>query len=65
MRLSELYERVKAGDHITLNDYLMNPPHVYKVMPASMKKLTRKCNVQLSHSFQNKLQDGAESSDIL
>ena len=28
-----------------------------------MKKLTRKCNVQLSQSFQNKLQDDAESND--
>ena len=35
MRLSELYKRVKAGDHISLNDYLMNPPHVYKVIPVN------------------------------
>ena len=35
MRLSDLYERVKAGDYISLNDYLMNPPHVYKVIPAN------------------------------
>ena len=35
MRLSELYKRVKAGDCISLNDYLMNPPHVYKVIPAN------------------------------
>ena len=32
MRLSELYKRVKAGDHISLNDCLMNPPHVYEVI---------------------------------
>ena len=35
MRLSELYERVKAGDCISLNDYLMNPPYVYEVIPAN------------------------------
>ena len=35
MRLSELYKRIKAGDHISLNDYLMNPPHVSKVIPAN------------------------------
>ena len=35
MRLSELYKRVKAGDSIPLNDYLMNPPHVYTVIPAN------------------------------
>ena len=34
MRLHELYKRVKAGDLISLNGYLMNPPHVYKVISA-------------------------------
>ena len=64
MRLSILYKREKAGDCISLNDYLMNPPLVYDITPAnpgqdvfitmqfvlylspaSMKELTRKCNV--------------------